>query len=217
MKAGNDMMSEERQFQILQNWFSPAFPIGAFSYSHGLESAIYHGVVTDKVSLQSWIDCLMRQGASRNDIIFITAAYRGEDVNQLCLALSAGRERFQETTELGRAFTQIMRTSCELAMPDGLAYPVAVGGAAQQMGLDVSKTALAYLQGFCTNLISVAVRSIPIGQGDGQQCLMALLPVIEEVCADFMHLTIDDVGGFALAADIYSLQHETAEQRIYRT
>ncbi len=217
MKVSRKMDPYNRHAQILQNWFSPAFPIGAFSYSHGLETAIHEGVVSDWQTLRSWISYLLKHGSAHNDIIFIKAAYEREDVNTLCLSLSAGWERHQETKELGRAFASIVRQTCELNVPDGLAYPVAVGMAAQQMGINLRKTLLAYLQGFCANVISVAVRSVPIGQIEGQLCLMDLMHSIEEVCEAGLQKSLSELGGFALASDIYSLKHEMAEQRIYRT
>ena len=77
---------------ILQAWFSPAFPTGAFSYSHGMESAIQDKLVTDAISLKSWIALLLSHGSGRNDGLFLKAAYEGvAEANKLCLAL-CGRE-----------------------------------------------------------------------------------------------------------------------------
>ena len=99
------MSDKKRDIMILQSWFSPAFPIGAFSYSHGLETAIQDGLITDEVSLQSWISTLLSYGSGRNDGIFIKETYKGEEgTNALCLALCASKERWQETVELGQAF-----------------------------------------------------------------------------------------------------------------
>ena len=107
---------------LLQTWFSPAFPTGAFSYSHGLETAIQDGLVTDAASLTSWISCLLAHGSGHNDALFIKAAYEGNDgANALCLALCASKERWQETRELGQAFCRVVNASHDADLPDGLA------------------------------------------------------------------------------------------------
>ena len=149
--------------------------------------------------------------------MFLRAARAGEDVNALCLALCAGAERFQETTELGAAFANVMRGTQGIDLADGLAYPVAIGLAARAFGLAPEATLAAFLQSVCMNQISVAVRAVPIGQMEGQRCLMALKPVIERTVATIMVTSPDEMGSFALAGDLCALEHETAEQRIYRT
>ncbi len=212
------MADKKRDIMVLQSWFSPAFPIGAFSYSHGLETAIQDGLITDEVSLQSWISTLLLYGSGRNDGIFIKETYKGaEGTNALCLALCASKERWQETVELGQAFGRVVNTSYQTDLPDGLAYPVAVGLAAQTMGLDLTLTLQAYLQAFATNLISVGVRAIPIGQQAGQLCLVRLFPVVEEVIRQVAEASLNQVGGAALLSDLISIKHEHSIPRIYRT
>ena len=211
------MTSEAEQMLILQNWFSPVFPIGAFSYSGGLETAIDRGDVHDRHSLADWLRITLRHGTAFTDAVFLRAALDGEDVNDLCLALCSSAERFQETTELGAAFCRVMRDTQGLALPDGLAYPVALGMAARQLALARDKTLAAFLQGVCMNQISVAVRAVPIGQMEGQACLLSLAPVIADATGRALETDVESVGSFALAADLCALEHEVAEQRIYRT
>ena len=212
------MADNKRDMMILQAWFSPAFPTGAFSYSHGVETAIQDGLITDGQSLQSWIATLLRHGSGHTDLLFIKAAYEGEqEANALCLALCASKERLQETTELGQAFSRVANTSYQTDLPDGLAYPVAVGLAARAEDLDLTLTLQGYLQAFAANLISVGVRAIPIGQQAGQHCLVGLYPVIEEVSEDAAEASLDEVGSAALLSDVMAMKHETSSPRIYRT
>ena len=212
------MADKQRDMMILQAWFSPAFPIGAYSYSHGLETAIQDGLITDEVSLQSYISTLLLYGSGRNDGLFIKAAYEAEEeANALCLALCASKERWQETTELGQAFSRVANTSYQTDLPDGLAYPVAVGQAARTMNLDLTLTLQSYLQAFAANLISVGVRAIPIGQQAGQHCLVGLYPVIEEVITQAAEASLDEVGSAALLSDLMAMKHEHSVPRIYRT
>ena len=202
---------------ILQNWFSPAFPIGSFSYSAGLETAIANGTVGNRQDLQSWLSMPLHHGAAQTDAVIVAAAFSGEAVNDLCLSLCAGAERHLETSELGRAFTAVVNNTHRLSLVDGLAYPVAVGMAGSALGLDRNQLVCAYLQSWCANQISVAVRTIPIGQLDGQQCLVALMPEIETAAELAVATPCDEIGSFSIAAELASLEHETAEQRIYRT
>tara|TARA_B100001057_G_scaffold409607_1_gene424335 strand:+ start:798 stop:1436 length:639 start_codon:yes stop_codon:yes gene_type:complete len=209
---------KQRDMMILQAWFSPAFPIGAYSYSHGLETAIQTGLITDEVSLESWISTLLLYGSGRNDGLFIKAAYEGEEeANALCLALCASKERCQETAELGKAFSRVANTSYQIDLPEGLTYPVAVGQAAKTMDLDLTLTLQSYLQAFAANLISVGVRAIPIGQQAGQHCLVGLYPVIEEVITQVAKASINKVGSAALLSDLMAMKHEHSVPRIYRT
>ena len=202
---------------ILQNWFSPAFPVGAFSYSGGLETAIARGAVHDRDSLADWLTVSLLNGTAFTDTVCLRAALAGGEVNDLCLALCAGAERYRESTELGAAFANVMRETQDIDLPEGLAYPVAVGLAARALGLAPQATLAAFLQGFCMNQISVAVRAVPIGQMEGQSCLRSLMPVIERALETVMVTSPDEMGSFALAGDLCALEHETVEQRIYRT
>jgi len=212
------MTINHRDVMILQNWFSPVFPIGAFSYSHGLEMAIQDGHIMDQDSLYDWISSLLSHGTGRNDAIMIKAAYDGlPELNDLCLALSASKERYQETTELGQAFCRVFNASHDGNLPEGLAYPIAVGMASRMLGLNLILTIQCYLQAFAANLISVGIRTIPIGQQSGQDCLLRLYPVIEDVTTNTITATIDDIGGAVFHADLMTMKHESITPRIYRS
>jgi urease accessory protein len=212
------MTTPSQDIMILQSWFSPAFPIGAFSYSHGLETAIQQGQVADNASLAAWIDCLLRFGGGWNDALFIKLVYdEGPAINTLCLALSSSSEREQETTELGRSFVRTLNASYGFELPDGLAYPIAVGLAARQEGISLALVIQSYLQAFAANLISVGVRVIPIGQQAGQACLVQLYPVIERMTKKVLNSTEDALGSAAFTSDLMAMMHENNSPRIYRT
>ena len=212
------MSDKKRDIMILQSWFSPAFPIGAFSYSHGLETAIQDGLITDEVSLQSWISTLLSYGSGRNDGIFIKETYKGEEgTNALCLALCTSKERWQETVELGQAFGRVVNLSYKTDLPDMLAYPVAVGMTAKQINLDLALTLQSYLQAFASNLISVGIRAIPIGQQAGQDCLIGLYPVIEHMTKKIKSESLNELGAATFVSDLMAMRHENSVPRIYRT
>ena len=212
------MTNRYRDMMILQAWFSPAFPTGAFSYSHGLETAIQNRMICDDKTLQDWIAALLSHGSGWNDALMIKAAYEGEaGVNALSLKLSAGRERLQETAELGQAFIRAVNASHGVGLPDGLSYPVAIGQAAQLMQIDLRLSVQCYLQAFAANLISVGVRAIPIGQQAGQNCLVNLYSTIARVVEKCSHATLDQLGGATPMADLMAMKHEKSMPRIYRT
>jgi hypothetical protein len=99
----------------LVSWLSPAFPVGSFSYSNGLEFAIDSGMVTDEAELQAWIEAVLTVGSGWNDALLLAEAWRacaGRDtaalqfVAELAEALSPTRERHMETTLQGDAFIE---------------------------------------------------------------------------------------------------------------
>jgi urease accessory protein len=172
----------------------------------------------DQDSLYDWISSLLSHGTGRNDAIMIKAAYDGlSELNDLCLTLSASKERYQETTELGHAFCRVFNASHDGNLPEGLAYPVAVGMASKTLVLNVKLTIQSYLQAFASNLISVGIRTIPIGQQSGQDCLLRLYPVIEDVATASIGATLDDIGGAVFHSDLMAMKHENITPRIYRS
>ena len=212
------MKSVQQDVMTLQTWFSPTFPTGAFSYSHGMETAIQDNLVKDARSLESWIGSLLSHGSGRNDGLFLKAAYEGvDDANGLCLALCGSKERLSETMELGQAFSRVVRASYNVKLPDRTAYPVAIGMTAQQIGLDLTLTLQSYLQAFASNLISVGVRTIPIGQQSGQDCLIGLYAVVENITKKIKSESLNELGTATFVSDMMAMKHEKSVPRIYRT
>ena len=161
-------------------WLSPAFPVGAFAYSHALEWAVESGAVEDAATLSTWIDDLLRCGSGRNDAILLAASHRAAndaaaliEINELALALAPSRERHLETSAQGAAFVIAMRAAWPCAALDALdgetAYPVALGAAAAGHHVPLAATLEHFLLAFTANLVSAAVRLGPIGQTDGQR------------------------------------------------
>ena len=101
------MSIETHQLLLLLNWMSPAFPTGAFAYSHGLEWAIDEGAVADTADVESWIGDLVTRGSGWNDAVLFARCYNDDiaELNELALALATSKERYLETTQLGRSFS----------------------------------------------------------------------------------------------------------------
>jgi len=244
----------------LLTWLSPAFPTGAFAYSHGLEWAVAAGDVSDTGSLRAWLEDLLRLGAGRSDAILLRHAHRaaaeghviagrplprGEDpvvdpaiqgcpglrpgmtsVNEdqpgtaldtiadLAAAAAPSRERQAETLGLGAAFATAAAPWGRVAPA---AYPVAVGALTGRSGVPEDDATVAYLQAFTANLVSAAVRLIPLGQTAGLAVLAALEPAILAVLGETTGAGLADIGGACWRSDIASMRHETQYTRLFRT
>jgi urease accessory protein len=210
---------EPQQLLLLLNWMSPAFPIGSFAYSHGLEWAIDEGLVHDEASTRDWIAEIITKGSGWNDALIFAAACNGEEVNSLALALCSSAERNLETTSLGAAFKIAASVFVTANWPDDeqLPYPVAAATACKAMHIQTHQAMLAFLQGFSNALISVTVRLVPIGQTAGLNIMRDLLPIIAATAERASQATLDDLGSSAFMSDIAAMKHETLQPRIFRT
>lgn len=208
-----------RKLQILATWFSPGYPVGAYSYSHGLEWAVEAGTVTNAATLRAWVADLLAHGAGRSDAMLLAAAWRADDpapVAELAEALAASAERRLETLAQGAAFARTTSAAWGVAVPQ-MPYSVAVGHAARRLGLPLEETATLYLQAFAANVISAGVRLIPLGQTDGQRITADLLPRAAALAAAAIAAPLDDIGGLAVGADLAAMLHETQYSRLYRS
>ncbi|MFZ5962188.1 urease accessory protein UreF [Thalassococcus sp. BH17M4-6] len=202
----------------LHQLFSPAFPVGAFAYSHGLETAVQAGEVTTPAALQDWLAVVLEHGAGWTDAVLISQAVTGdaEDLSALALALSPSSERRQETLLQGAAFARTVADVWRVDLPE-YAYPVAAGRAVALLDLPVGAAIRIYLQSFAANLASAGVRLIPLGQTDGQRIVQALAPLSQSLAARAMTADLDDIGGFAPLVDIASMRHEILYSRLFRS
>lgn len=215
-------------------WLSPAFPVGAFAYSHGLEWAVASGAVKDRSSLEDWLAALGGHGALRTDLTLLAMAWlaaEGEEWEQvryvadLAVALQPTAERHLETVTQGNAFLAAIRAAwpCPAVTRLGeikggdVAYPVAVGIAAGGHAVPLPATLEAYAIAFTTNLVSAAIRLGVIGQTDGQRVIARLLPSLLIAATAAASATEDDLGSATFAADLASMHHETQYTRLFRS
>lgn len=206
----------------LAAWLSPGYPVGAFAYSYGLETAVAEGAVSDAASLGSWVADCLAHGGGRTDAILLAHAYRAEDdeavaeIAALAAALAPAKERLGETEALGAAFAEV--TEAAWGGGGGPApYPVAVARAAAAHDAPLALAVRLYLQAFAANLISAGVRLIPLGQTEGQRALAALAPLIEGTASEALAADLGDLGGAAILSDIAAMRHETQEVRLFRS
>ncbi|HTO31709.1 MAG TPA: urease accessory protein UreF [Pararhizobium sp.] len=211
----------------LVTWLSPAFPVGAFSYSGGLEQAVHDGLVTDADGLFDWLEALIRHGSGWNDAVLLAESYRVHDdavkleqVRELAEALAGSRERHQETTLQGGAFltaTAHWPHPVLETLTRAVAYPVAVGAVAGAHRTGLEPASAAYLHANASNLVSVAIRCGIMGQTLGVGVLAGLEPVISETVARAAESRLDDLGSATITADIAALRHETLHSRLFRS
>lgn len=204
----------------LVQWLSPAFPTGAFAYSHGMEQVISDGGIRSGVDLEGWLSDVLRFGAGKQDAILLSAALdQGVDhdgLAALCVALQPSAERLREVAEQGAAFARTVAALTGTAVPER-PLPVAVGAAAAGLGLEKREVIALYLHAFASNLVSAAVRFVPLGQNDGQAALSRLHPLIARLAEEAAVLTIDDITSAALGADLAAMRHEGMDVRIFKT
>jgi urease accessory protein len=208
----------------LLTWLSPAFPTGAFAYSHGLEWAVETHDISNGSTLLEWLSVVIAHGSARTDTILLRHAHRAaadpstlKDIAALALATAASRERRDEALAQGRAFLRAAANWAVPDLPEDTPYAVAVGAVAGTHGIDEHQTACAYLQTFVNNLISAAVRLVPLGQTTGLQTLAALESLILDTAAASKTATLDDLGGCAFRSDLAAMRHETQYTRLFRS
>jgi urease accessory protein len=218
----------------LMTWLSPAFPVGGFSYSSGIEWAVEAGDITDAASLQEWLAAMLAEGSGFCDGVFFVQAHCAteaddeaalRDVAELAAAFAPSRERQLETSAQGRAFIEIARAAwtCDalervIARCDStIIYPVAVGLVSAAHDIPLAPTLHAFLHALTSNWISAGARLIPLGQTDSQRVLAALEPIVAATAQRAMTATLDDLGSATFRADLASLRHETQYTRLFRS
>jgi urease accessory protein len=233
-KEGVPRTSDAAALYRLMAWLSPAYPVGAFSYSSGIEWAVEAGDITDAITLQRWLTATIGHGGGFFDAAIFVHAYRAtassddpalKDVAELAAAFAPSKERFLETTAQGRAFIDATLAAwpCTalsrlMATWDGpIAYPVAVGIAAAGHTIPLEGALTALLHAVAANLVSAGVRLVPLGQTDGQRMLASLEPVIATTASRALNTALTDIGGATFRADIASMRHERQYTRLFRS
>jgi urease accessory protein len=218
----------------LMTWLSPSFPVGAFSYSSGIEWAAEAGDIGDAASLRDWLATMLAEGSGFCDGVFLARAHRAasarddgalRDVAELAAAFVPSRERQLETSAQGRAFVDIARAAwnCEaldqmICWCDGIiVYPVAVGVVSAAHAIPLASTMHAFLHALTSNWISAGARLIPLGQTDSQRVLALLEPVVVATASRALDASLDDLGSATFRADLASMRHETQYTRLFRS
>jgi urease accessory protein len=240
--VGTIMIDEQGRFSPrallkLQSWLSPAFPSGAYSYSHGLEWAAEAGYVHDRKSLVDWLDADLCHGSGRNEAIFFSEAWRCAmsddrtklfEIAELAAAFRGTSEFALESSQQAAACLATLRQVwpdplldwlseilCERRIQPTLAVVLGVRSARQR--IPASLALPAFLQSYVANLVTAGVRLIPLGQTDGQLAIAELEEAVLTTSAQATGATIDDLGSAAFMVDLASMAHETQYTRLFRS
>ena len=232
--AATTTMDDAVQARLLA-WLSPAYPIGAFSYSHGLEMAVEDGAVTDRAGLVAYAEAALLHGAGGVDAGLLAlawrAAARGDDaaldeVTELAAAWRGTAELALEATQPGAAFAQVTQAawpeprfrSFAARHAGRLTHAVAFGAAAAFHAIPLRAACHGWLAAFAANIVSAGVRLVPLGQTDGQIATAALLPAIAQATDAALAVTAaEELGSAAVLIDLFSLRHETQYTRLFRS
>lgn len=217
----------------LMTWLSPAFPVGGFAWSGGLEQVVADGLLPDAAALSGWMAVVMRHGALWNDGVLLAEAWRNAggsgslaETTALAEALAGSAERHAETLSLGSAFLAAAAAwsqgdasapAGQQALPAAAAYPVAVGAVAARHGLPLTATLEAHLQAALSQAVSVAIRLSVCGQRDGMAVLAGLEATVLETARTLTTTSLDDLGSAAFGAEIAAARHETLGTRLFRS
>lgn len=218
----------------LMTWLSPSFPVGAFSYSSGIEWAVEAGDIFDATSLQQWLTPMLADGAGLCDSIFLAQTHRAASIDdhtrlaeivELASAFVNSRERHLEATAQGRAFIEIARAAWNSPSFDRLiaacgttiVYPIAVGLVSAAHEIPLAPTIHAFLHAVMSNWISAGARLVPLGQTDSQRLLAQLEPVVAATAKRALAASLDQLGSATFRADLASMRHETQYTRLFRS
>lgn len=227
----------DRDVYRLMTWLSPAFPVGGYSYSHGLETAIDQGQVRDADGLCTWIEGIVAFGSLHVDAVLLRLASEAAAAgDEAAFAMTATRaatlrgtsELALESAAQGQAFLDTVRTAwpdldlakwvAALADADRPpAYCVAVGLVAAVAAIPLRPAVTAFLHAGVATLVSAGVRHIPLGQTQGQRTMANLEDPIKEATDAAMATGAEDLGAAALTVDWCSARHETQTVRLFRS
>ena len=204
----------------LVQWLSPAFPVGGFAFSHGLETAVASGDVADAAGFADWLGAVLDFGAGWSDAVILSLAHRDalpvDELAAITLAMAAGRERARESAEQGAAFQRTTNALLGTSHPP-LPLPVAVGLQARRLTLPTATVAALYLQAFAGNLCTIAARIVPLGQTAAQAALARAAPAIATLAERAATAGLADLGGSAFRCDLAALRHETQDVRLFQS
>jgi urease accessory protein len=211
----------------LMTWLSPAFPVGGFAYSHGLERAAHDGLVSDRAELEAWLAALLEVGSAWNDAVLFAEAWRrvrfGGDLAhlaQLAEALAGSAERHTETMLQGAAFLAAAAgwpTPTAQRLPKNCPYCVAVGAVAGGHDIPLEDALAAWLQAFSSNLVQAAIRLGVTGQAGAMQTVAALEPLVIVTAKRAARSTPEDIGSATFVSDVMAMKHETQYSRLFRS
>ncbi|MHC5609637.1 MAG: urease accessory protein UreF [Nostoc sp.] len=225
------MLTDSHLLSILQ-LASPTLPVGAYSYSEGLEMLVENGTIANQIHLKHWLEAELLYGAIRLEAAVMVrseqAAKMG-DVESLCrwnLWLSAARETEElraSSWQMGRSLIQLLGKLEPQIVPivnavgNPCNFAIAFGIAVTHWQISIKAALLGYLHSWASNLITAGVKLIPLGQTAGQQLLLDLQPLFSAAALEILALEDDQLACCSWGLSLASMQHETQYTRLFRS
>lgn len=226
------MTTQDTLLPRLLQLASPMLPVGAYSYSQGLEWAIEDGQVHDRASAEGWIGDVLRHGLARCEAPLWWRLYHAwarddfaavADANALFVASREAAELRAESLQMGTSLRRLLLDITELDAPartclcalEPIGFPSAYSLAAHAWGIPARAALQAYLWGWLENQVSVLMKAVPLGQTDGQRLLLRLgaaIPPVVDAAA-----RTDSLSNFLPGLAIASCRHETQYSRLFRS
>jgi urease accessory protein len=235
----NNQQSPTSLLNLLQ-LASPALPVGAYSYSDGLETLVEAGVVNTQRSLRQWLEQELRYGAIRLETAVMIRAYQSvlsgnvEALGYWNAWLTAAKETTELRSQSWQMGNSLMRllldlspplpTSATLSLQDLASatgtpcnYAIAFGLAVAYWQIDLTASALGYLHSWASNLINAGVKLIPLGQTAGQQLLLELNTDLIRCTQEILVLEDEQLSSCGWGLALASMAHETQYTRLFRS
>ena len=198
---------------------SPTLPVGAYSYSGGLEAACEEGIVKDAASAERWIGDVLEFSMARMEApILFRMMSEQKKWNEMFLASRESAELRAETVQMGYSLNRLFKDLGLGEVPvEEPSFPAAFAYAAAQWKIEPEAALQAYLWAWLENQVMAAVKAVPLGQTDGQRMLLSLGNRIVEFVKKAMQMSDDEIGNFAPGLALLSARHETQYSRLFRS
>ncbi|MBN3897180.1 MAG: urease accessory protein UreF [Nostoc sp. NOS(2021)] len=225
------ILTDSHLLSILQ-LASPTLPVGAYSYSEGLEMLVENGTIANQIHLKHWLKAELLYGAIRLEAAVMVRSQQAAkmgDVESLChwnLWLSAARETEElraSSWQMGRSLIQLLGKLEPQIVPivnavgNPCNYAIAFGIAVAHWQITIKAALLGYLHSWASNLITAGVKLIPLGQTAGQQLLLDLQPLFSAAALEILTLEDDQLACCSWGLSLASMQHETQYTRLFRS
>lgn len=215
---------------------SPTLPVGAYSYSDGLETLVENGVINNSKNLKHWLEQELSYGAIRLETAVMIRAYRSvgtsnfEALGYWNAWVTAAKETAELQSQSWQMGNSLMRLFLDLQHPAETSlqelataagspcnYAIAFGIVAANWQIDETSVILGYLHSWASNLIGAGVKLIPLGQTAGQQLLLEINSNITLATPEILALKDDDLSSCGWGLALASMAHETQYTRLFRS
>jgi len=199
---------------------SPTLPVGAYSYSGGLEAAIEAGVVKDAATAAQWIGDVLEHSVARMEAPLFLSFFSKDfpEVNAKFLATRETAELRAESVQMGYSLNRLLKDLGVGEVPcEEPSFPAAFAFAARHWKIEPQAALQAYLWAWAENQVMAAVKAVPLGQTDGQRMLMSLGEKVLLLANKAFSMKEEDLGNFCPSLAMLSSQHETQYSRLFRS